>query len=199
MQIEALWNNNGLSNVRQSNSNKNEQSHSFKKSLNPSLRVIGHQFYDLFRNLFIWKHNFNSLRYIINHLDQFFIESPQRIDNLLKLYDDFMSFALDVETGAPFQEVTFDPNYIETVHKLTFTKCKSHGLIKKNNKSLHWTKSHDKLICNWIDTRYSNIYQLTTQIVDQCCVDPQFCLFPASLVSEKIAKFWMIIKYVFHC
>ena len=44
-QITSLWNNNGMSSVRQTNSNRNEQGHAFKKSMNPSIKQIGHSFF----------------------------------------------------------------------------------------------------------------------------------------------------------
>ena len=124
----------------------------FTKSMNPRITCIGHQFFDLYRNLFIWKHNNNSIQYIVNHLEDFCIESPHWLENSLTLYDKFMSFALDFQLGVPFQTIDFVPNYVETRNTLTFEKCRELGLIKKRNKNLLWLSHYDGLMSEWIHT-----------------------------------------------
>ena len=175
-QIVTLWNNNGMSQVRQSNSNKNEQCHSFKKLMNPRLFSIGHQFWELYRNLFIWKHNYNAIRYIINHRDKFTIDCPNWLNSLLDLFDQFYSFELSLDIKVPFQHIYFDPNYVVNSQILTYEKCVKAGYIKANDKKLKWSRKDDKLLCNWIAANARPSIN-TQELFQKCLKQPEFAAF----------------------
>ena len=72
-QLISLWNNNGLSTVKQIGINKNEHSHMFKQKLAPLLKTFSHDFWCLLRMIFIWKYNQNSLKFIRNNTHKFSI------------------------------------------------------------------------------------------------------------------------------
>ena len=165
--------------------------------MNPKLLIIGHQHFDLFRNIFIWKHDHKATQFIYNNLEQFYIQSEDWLENLLDLFDAFYSFGLDIKYDLPFHVITFDPNYIETRHTLTFENCQKLGILKTKHKTMKWTQKHNELISEWIYCNTNENEQiLTRNIVNRCIAHPHFKIFSQQTVIDKLVKFWSIMKYV---
>ena len=189
--LKTLFNNNCLSNLKQTNSNKNETSHAIKKQLNPSLRCFGHDFWDFYKYMFIFKFNYLAYRYIANHRELFEIKTPNWLETIFLFYESWWSFALILDTSCWYQLIDFDSHHCQNKKIYTFDQCLQKKMIKDSKKNMKWNHDEDCKLSAWINT-YGRCEQLSNSVLFRLYSDKYFSKFNHVKLKHKLIQFWRI-------